>query len=252
MKDRGLLFKCDMALAVLEDRKTQTRRVVKSPNNSAVSVANLALMPPSADGTTHKLWWRDADGNLAGAVPDCPYGKPGGRIWGRETYYAFGYWEQRYSDKKGRDEWHFVDKTIENGYEYLYAASMSPEDQKCFERKREAGVFCLWKRPAIFMPHVASRIELEIVSVRVERLNAISEQDATAEGVAAYTDVCCNSRKPFDVSATQAFCNLWSDINGFDQHLHGSSAWDANPWVWAIQFKKVSCVTQTLPLVSEL
>ena len=137
-----------------------------------------------------------------------PYGQPGDRLWVRET---FGHFERNQHFKPGCNVY--------------YRA-----DGNCLELEP-------W-RPSIHMPRWASRITLEITSVRVERLQEISIEDAKAEGawgpddsivqkVADYfgTDI-------FSANPRKAFQMLWESINGPD-------SWAANPWVWAIEFRRV-------------
>ena len=142
----------------------------------------------------------------------------------RETFYAWGRWETRYSAKKGRDEWHFVDMTLECGRSYAYDTD---EDTPMIVTRRSTVVPLWWRRPAIFMPRAASRITLEITSVRVERLQDISEADAKAEGVALK-----NSPAAFLTSYVRGFRDLWESING-------PGSWAANPWVWRVEFRRL-------------
>lgn len=159
----------------------------------------------------------------------CPYGQRGDQLWIRETFFAWGRWEPRFSSKKGRDEWHFVDMTLETGHVYCYAAGGA--QPALLAGKRDGSFTPLWwKRPAIFMPRWASRITLEITDVRVELLQDISESDAIAEG--------CGVLKPFsghsqnsDV-AKENYRMLWENI-------HGAGSWEANPPVWVIGFSQI-------------
>ena len=213
MKDRPILFSGPMVRAVLDGSKTQTRRVVKSTGHYAI------------DGRFHDP--AVAERELAALATQCPYGQPGDRLWVRETFFAWGRWETRYSAKKGRDEWHFVDMTLECGKAYEYPASgvlQLPTGQK---RQRRGTRPEWWKRPAIHVPRVASRITLEITDVRVERLQAISEADANAEGVRHSLHL------PGGRFARENFAHLWWSING-------DGAWEDNPWVWVVGFKRVA------------
>jgi hypothetical protein len=154
----------------------------------------------------------------------------------RETFFAWGRWETRYSAKKARDEWHFVDMTLESGKAHQFEAPHGYEKSKL----KQAGAIPTWhKRPSIFMPRVASRITLEITSVRVERLQDISEADALAEGSiglpeSLYTNV-DNLPDRWDTAALESstfdFAVLWKSING-------PGSWEANPWVWVIEFQR--------------
>lgn len=186
MSERGILFSAPMVRALLAGTKTQTRRAVKA-----------------AEGIVH-------------ANSRSPYGRPGDRLWVRESFCAYGRWEKRYNEKKQRDEWRFIDMTRESGYFYLYAAD-NPDVQVEKGRSLTPG----WHtRPALFMPRAASRILLEVVSVRVERLQAISEQDAIAEGIERVAG-----------SPVDSYRSLWERING-------TGGWDANPWIWVVEFRR--------------
>ena len=127
-----------------------------------------------------------------------PYGQPGDRLWVRETW----------MDLRG------VEGAL-GGAMYRATFGNAPEGGK-------------W-RPSIHMPRWASRITLEITSVRVERLQDISEADALEEGI-TYNDLPNNGLAPR--RARTWYCSLWEQING-------PGSWDANPWVWVIEFKRV-------------
>lgn len=194
-----MLFTAPMVRALLAGTKTQTRRAVK----------------PQPAGE-----WA-APGRSAS-----PYGQPGDRLWVRETFFAFGRWETRYSEKKGRDEWHFIDMTLQVGHAYTYAAD-DENGLYAAPRSRDSVTPGWWKRPAIFMPRAASRIQLEITNARVERLQSISEADAQAEGC--------------DLPASD---QDWAQARGWYRELwealNGAGSWDANPWVWAIDFRRIA------------
>ena len=141
----------------------------------------------------------------------CPYGQPGDRLWVRETF-AEG-----------------IHQMAEVNH-WAYAADLFGEQQRLGDR---------WK-PSIHMPRVASRITLEITGVRVERLQAISQEDARAEGVHRNVDGLWSGgawkhiAQPNRYSdPCNAFCDLWASING-------GESWDANPWVWVVEFKRVT------------
>lgn len=228
MKERPILFSGPMVRALLDGSKTQTRRVMKMP---------------------HGLWETSPSGALVPIPANCPYGRPGDRLWVKETFYAFGRWETRYSAKKGCDEWHFIDMTVECGHEYAYPA----DGQRIAPYRRTAGVTpTWWKRPAIFMPRAACRITPEITGVRVERLQDISEADAIAEGVRRFDDIPVGplsaklkyrnpdrwaAGNPADTdqclgTAVNAYGHLWEQING-------PGSWEANPWVWVVEFRRL-------------
>lgn len=243
MKETQILFTAPMVLALLADTKTQTRRPVKW--RELAPGLNLAFTGLSA--FAYPQGWvlegpsRTSSEWLSQPTP-CPYGAPGDHLTVRETFYAFGRWETRYSAKKRRDEWHFVDMTQECCHAYLYAAD-HPRPQP-LAGKRDGGVTPKWwKRPAIFMPRAATRITLKVVSVRVERLQAISEADAIAEGIEQMPCAAPNTRlwRNYDPSngwtpsvaiPQNSYRSLWEVINGAD-------AWAPNPWVWAVEFRRL-------------
>lgn len=218
MTDLPILFSTPLVPPVLDGTKTQTRRVVKGWEKWPQDTHHVSIL--TTRGTALAV---DANRHTYGPEIRCPYGMPGGRLWVRETFYAWGRWETRYSAKKGRDEWHFVDMTLECGQAYQYPATdTSPQPLR---GRRDAGVTPgWWKRPAIHMPRVASRIALEITALRVERLNNISEADAIAEG-------CKHSlHLPGGRFARENYAHLWWTINGDD-------SWELNHWVWVIEFR---------------
>lgn len=234
MKETQILFTAPMVLALLADTKTQTRRPVKW--RELAPGLNLAFTGLSA--FAYPQGWvlegpsRTSSEWLSQPSP-CPYGAPGDHLTVRETFYAFGRWETRYSAKKRRDEWHFVDMTQECGHAYLYAAD-HPRPQP-LAGKRDGGVTPKWwKRPAIFMPRAASRITLEVVSVRVERLQDISRADARAEGAPpSHPSIDKVSREfGYEDFSRSWYAQLWDEING-------AGAWATNPWVWAVEFRRL-------------
>lgn len=222
IKERGILFSAPMVRALLNGTKTQTRRIVKG--------FALELLQP--ENFTPEYVALPENGNS-------PYGYAGERLWVRETFFAYGRWVTRYSEKKQRDEWHFIDMTAECDRAYQYAAS-NPDVPLA---KGRGGMPGWYTRPAIHIPHAASRILLEITSVRVERLQEIGEADALAEGIISHVRGGWHWHKhdpsnPDDWhqfgfnTAAFAYQDLWESING-------AGSWDANPWVWRIAFRAV-------------
>lgn len=200
MKERPILFSAPMVHAILAGTKTQTRRVVKPTPPPGAHLHNItcqsgyryaadpALILPAFDPNQGRVRW------------DCPYGQPGDRLWVREAWQA----ELRWDWTAPRD--------IKRGSP-IY-----------FEFGDEAVPACAGKkRPSIHMPRWASRITLEVTSVRVERLQDISEDDAYAEGV--------KHSEHGGITARDGFRRLWESING-------AGSWDTNPWVWVVEFKR--------------
>lgn len=184
MSERPILFSGPMVRAILEGRKTQTRRVVKG----------IALDWLRPDGFTPEFT----------ASPEnslCPYGNPGDTLWVRETWGPF-----------------------EGGF--IYRADEGPNVKPDDGR---------W-HPSIHMPRDASRLSLLIKSVRVERLQEISEADAFAEGVGHYVDSGAAGEATPDGARTarEWFAQLWDTINA------KSHPWASNPWVWVVEFEKIN------------
>jgi hypothetical protein len=227
MKQTPTLFQRPMVQAIVREfnPKTQTRRHVKG----------------------QALDWLEAYSFTPEfvALPEnsmSPYGYAGDQIYVKETFFAWGRWETRFSEKKGRDEWHFVDMTLECGKDYLYAAD-GVSDTQAFIKRRGGVEPMYWKRPAIFMPRAAVRIWLEVVSVRIERLQEISEADSIAEGI---------EQMPCSIPDTKVWRNYMPG-NGWTPHLaipensyrslwesiNGAEDWAANPYVWVVEFKRI-------------
>lgn len=220
MKERPILFSAPMVRAVLAGRKTQTRRIVK-PQPVGVMSAIMTDM----EGVALTEWWM---ATVAEKAWRCPYGKPGDRLWVKETFYCD---HLPFSEggrlPKERPEW-----ADDNLY---YRA-----DGECCQQIPECACAEVGKpkwRPSIFMPRWASRITLEVTGVRVERLQDISEADAKAEGCTPW--IPCGGRTGTKnrtaggmVEAThrEAYAVLWESING-------PGSWKENPCVWVIEFR---------------
>lgn len=201
MKERPILFSAPMVRAILADAKTQTRRAV----NPQPSGADLQC---ALDGKwLHKQFGALRPPRIADLPMNSPYGQPGDRLWVKETWSV----PREYDSMKPSD--------MNPGYRDLiqYHADGDPSGKL---------------RPSIFMPRWASRITLEVVGVRVERLNDCSEADAQAEGVAienqCMTGYCAGGSLP---SAVHAYRTLWESING-------AGTWERNPWVWVVEFRR--------------
>lgn len=212
MKERPILFSGPLVRALLDGNKTQTRRVVKmKPHHQIEERDNDTPWPWMYDGE------RDADSWMA-----CPYGQPGDRLWVRESFCKIigqsGGW-------------------IETDYQATYTHGFRLGDSLGLKKR--------WT-PSIHMPRDASRITLEITSVRVERLQDISEADAMAEGIVecpipaddegprriGYMVGPDDGKSGLSVTPIQAYRDLWESINGPD-------SWTTNPWVWVVEFKRL-------------
>lgn len=259
MKERPILFSAPMVRAILEGRKTVTRRTVKSPakNMQAAGMEVIKYRPPGDPWYKDHVWsmrgsmgvWGDYTHDAFMAL--CPHGIPGDRLWVRETWSPVERESDCVDGIKYRADGFF--RPIENtraAADLWMMAANSDHSGK-------------W-RPSIFMRRWMARITLEIASVRVERLHDITEEDARAEGVttavaseswsmmtrdggclSSGVEPSAETRAAFDVvhvqhvpahqiaSARDKFATLWRTINGVE-------SWDANPWVWRIEFRRVA------------
>ena len=196
MKERPILFSGPMVRAIIDGRKTQTRRMVK-PQPVLVGEPSVPF--------------RTADADPKGIIP-CPYGAVGGRLWVRETWGLMSYHDT--TDWCGGSIKAVPECELRERYLVEHAANWKlPSESAC------------WRHP-VSMPRWASRITLEIVSIRVERVQEISEEDAKKEGV-TITEYYAMSRHPY----RSAFIDLWTSIHGGN--------WDANPYVWVVEFRRV-------------
>lgn len=202
MKERPILFSGAMVRAILEGRKTVTRRAIKHqpdvPVTDAIPRRNYPHGPATVD-----WYWRPQHGHLNGVPSNgwdfkCPYGQPGDRLWVREAWAA----DAQVNAVAPRD--------LSQGEPILYPADRAIRQAGC------AMITPGTTRPSIHMPRWVSRILLEVTAVGVERLQAISEVQARAEGATCRAGFAC----------------LWEGING-------AGSWNANPWVWVVEFKRV-------------
>ena len=241
VRERPILFSSEMVRAILEGRKTQTRRVMKpQPTGRPVildvpqEIARLAGTEPRRDPDGVPVWavWmtdeKDERGQYIEHGVRCPYGQPGDRLWVRESLRQdalTGMWE----------------------YEADFSLLVDTEDEIdavawVVTRKRE---YC----PSIHMPRWASRITLEITDIRVERLQEIrrrdqwGEADTLAEGLIKVVDMPSESYeacyglpgKLTNRTPWTAFARVWDEIN--EPRGYG---WEANPWVWVITFRRAN------------
>lgn len=215
MKERPILFKGDMVKAVLEGRKTQTRRVLKPRPDMQRGVWR---WKPKAG------WDVNVDHINAAMCPyGSPYHDPSDRLWVRETFYQHGKWVKNGKTKTGNQSWMFRGT---KRYDLDVRFSDNPPEIIRPNKYRRPGWY---KRPSIFMPRWASRILLEVTGVRVERVQDISEDDAMAEGVLDWVP---NNLR--GLSFVEIFRHLWNSIN-----IIRRFGWDNNDWVWVVEFKRI-------------
>ncbi|HBZ4065767.1 TPA: hypothetical protein MG580_002687 [Klebsiella pneumoniae] len=205
--ERGMIFNAEMVRAILDGRKTQTRRPIKWKQTRFTEIGE------REDGSKWP-WSEDAEHAFDFWHP-CPFGSVGDRIWVRETFqgplFDFDFMDSYCKDSTPFEKSEFC----------VYKADGVPAPE-FYDADDE--LHSCW-RPSIHMPRWASRILLEITDVRVERLKSISDRDALREGCSAA------DMKSGDCVA-DVFARLWASI-------YGSDSWNANPWVWVIEFKRV-------------
>lgn len=215
MADRPILFSAPMVRALLDGRKTQTRRIIKPQPSPDVSCAGVF-----SDGMF--AWMSGDPKDLESWVFHGDFKTPiqnGDRLWVREAWRTLHKWD----DLKPS---HLADDVSKITYE------ADPDNRNK-----------LWAfgklRPSMFMPRFASRLTLTVTEVRVERLQDISEADAVEEGIEGYAGIdpdCCgylnyanSSSDGYWLPPVASYASLWNAINGL-------GAWDANPWVAAYTF----------------
>ena len=218
MKERPIRFNAPMVRALLNGSKTQTRRVVKpTPEADQVlgTITGSRGFVYSIDQTpfvqypaVRRIRW------------DCPYGQPGDLLWVRETW-------------RGIVQVNGPHEPYQTG-----VARYVPDPEHCKKVEYAATYTASCKEawlPSIHMPRWASRITLEVTAVRVERLHDITADDAMVEGIVRLADggyaADKDGRHYHAASARHAYASLWEPVNGPD-------SWDANPWVWVIEFRR--------------
>ncbi|HDS7485813.1 TPA: hypothetical protein QH512_002675 [Klebsiella aerogenes] len=207
MTERGMIFNAEMVRAILDGRKTQTRRPIKWKQTRFTEIGE------REDGTKWP-WSEDAERACDFWHP-CPFGAVGDRIWVRETFQGPLVHEELFEEYSA-----YPEKFETPEYcEYAADGGVRPEYCDLDDNLRHG-----W-RPSIHMPRWASRVLLEITDVRVERLKSISDGDALREG-------CSTADMKSGDCVADVFARLWASI-------YGAESWNANPWVWVIEFKRV-------------
>lgn len=219
---KPILFSTPMVQAILDGRKTQTRRLVKpQPKTQHRTDTRLEFYARRGENWEVKDKWAGDGFSILDSFK-CPYGKVGDVLWVREKFRAL------------------VDCESGKFHSFSYYADMPEAFHKQYPHK--------WK-PSIHMPKTACRLFLEITDVRVERLQDIKRDDCIKEGIAYHQvdwqkwhniegDYYDYERKTFAVppsgkiSPSKSFISLWNSING-------AESWNANPWVWVVEFKRI-------------
>lgn len=206
MKERPILFKGPLVRAILSGQKTVTRRLLKMP---------------------HGFWETSATGELVPIPTNCPYGQRGDRLWVRETWYCDHFEVMRGPYLKPDDL--DVGEAIDDGTLVYGADGLAP-----YEQEQPT-----WK-PSIHMPRWACRILLEITDVRVERLQDISDAEIEREGIDL--DALADGQDRYDMCHAGSGADGRPTLRTAWRHLWESTGgdWDANPWVWVVEFKRVT------------
>lgn len=209
MKTKPILFSTEMVQAILEGRKTQTRRVVKG-----LEELNEPFFQSLVQHASGLITFSSLDSNKV-IEPKNPYGNIGDVLWVRETFFCTKYYEHT--------------PLFKNKGKYIYKATND-------------FIGCHKWGSSIHMPKDAARIFLKITNVRVERLFDISGEDAIAEGIykeyreslksMRYLDYETKERDSYLGNPIDSFTSLWKSING-------EASWNSNPWVWVIEFERV-------------
>jgi hypothetical protein len=208
IKERPILFSAPMVRAVLDGRKTVTRRPVKVQPRSRADIGSYGKGQPFI-----------LNPDVTKRNPECPFGNPGDRLWVRETWYCDHNEVMRGPYLKPDDL--DVIEARDDGTLVYAADGLTP-----YETDQP-----VWK-PSIHMPRWASRILLEITDVRVERLQDISRSDIRAEGLQCPPELASDDVSPnYRDWYPEAWKELWNSTGG---------DWDANPWVWVVEFKRVT------------
>lgn len=219
VKERPIPFSAPMVRAIQEGRKTVTRRPVRVQPRSKGDIGSYGPGQP---------FIRHPDPTKRN--PECPYGRPGDRLWVRETW---GVISGSFDQMGNLIDWEpdrpaKAIREMRFGRGYYSGHVVYAADGPCEWAGDEDGggdPRSAWK-PSIHMPRAASRILLEIIDVRVERLQDITDEQAKAEGAD------CPVADHLEAAWRVQFQRLWESING-------PEAWAINPWVWVVEFKQV-------------
>lgn len=199
VSERPIIFSGSMVRAILDGRKTQTRRIVKLSDSGRVK----------EPGSPRNWHLDDPD-----AIKACPYGVPGDRMWVREALAVVS-----------QNLYYSADRHSVRGHVAM--------DTIIFKRPTDRTV------PSIYMPRWASRLTLEVVSVRVERLQEISDADCISEGMMDHEGHYFSADEATLLTdkgrsmVRGGYRILWDSINA------KRAPWESNPWVWRIEFRRV-------------
>jgi len=218
MTEHPIIFSAPMVGAILDGRRTQTRRVVKQATGPSLSVGMC-----DDDHGVAELSWLYGDGpghDVHESIKRvrCPYGAPGSKLWVRETWMP---------DAPRDGTWPDTSFYGCKGSPLSMIPEVYRKPEHCLFRSTWSGHELIGWKPSMHMPRWASRITLEVTGVRVERLRDISAADCIAEGIAR------GGPENPDGIERREYRALWEQINGPD-------SWGANPWVWVVEFRRIA------------
>jgi hypothetical protein len=221
---RPILFSGPMVKAILDGRKGMTRRVVKPQPKATPYGFSFPGQGIKIQGERDSWILLDNEKHQRWIERCCPYGVPGDRLWVRESFLPC----------KGIGDRYPVQIDLASYVCFRDGSQKFRSGGSYYQEPPREGPLSwpsdvVW-RPSIHMPRWASRLTLEITAVRVERLNAISEADAIAEGLRPWTH-----RTEGAITARRQFVELWDTIND----KRPGCSWESNPWVWVIAFRRL-------------
>lgn len=258
MRERPIIMSAPMVCALLDGKKTQTRRLLHPQPLQGHYLQKMwgTSPPPNPVAFGDPYLWREVGPDYPDDAHDdrrCPYGKPGDRLWVRESW--------RTSETLNKmDATQIAEKALDANYERPWAPIVYDDgEEKNWERNGLPVEQGGWGKPgrrrlSRFMPRWASRITLEITDIRLERVHDISEEDAIAEGLRGLTKDGGQTVKygipdrdgwpgndnvgwhweDWSRDPREAYARLWNTING------ERAPWITNPWVWVLSFKRIA------------
>jgi len=255
-RELPILFSGEMVRAIREGRKTQTRRVINPQPTEDLRWSGWVISSSNKKHVGCASWetQRTIDTGFSrddGLYIKCPYGNPGDQLWVRETWRIVGWHDGEpllleYKDGVQMEEPGDSSDYDENKYMQYYIdcsddmnrAGVRLDVDKNEYRCDEYGSIPTRWRSSIFMPRWASRIQLEVISIKVERVQDVTEDDAKAEGVWGLDE-------PYQGVGdlpTDRFRDLWDSINGNRKDKSGKLlpySWEDNPWVFVVEFERI-------------
>lgn len=226
MNEFPIIFSTPMVQAILEGRKTQTRRIAKDKKLDLFTDRKLqtgfSTFTPK-DMVSVRGYFNDPlkEIGFGESFIKRAYGQPGDVLYVRESHYRYGHWIKEGMTKTGKQKWEFIPATDLPSCRFM---DNPPETiEKTTYRK-----IGWYKRPGIFLPKELTRIFLKVENVRVERLQEITASECKKEGILI------NPEDPDYIQWIEKFADLWDKING------SRAPWESNPWVWVVEFSRIN------------